>query len=279
MLAGHRPSPEDWYEHCDECADDIFRAGFICVLLYIPWPQANGGLDTAKRAKEKCLVDAFVFIYTCSSARFALSKPPFACSQVSVCLDIQVHQARFICTFCAVFPSVCLQPGCIHKVPSSAYIVSEPALVLVHTHSFRFGYPWDLRDSVISDPRHPWVLGLAALSLCSSPGTLGAGSTQSLQPPTYPGDWRDSVLSGPQVPYGLAGISSFNPPSTLGTDGTQSCQPPRYPEDWRDSVLLGPQVPDTLETGGTQSFQVPRYPEDWRDSVLLGPQVPWNLGG
>ena len=47
-------------------------------------------------------------------------------------------------------------------------------------------------------------------------------------------DWRDSVLSAPQVPCGLAGLSTFAPPGTL------------EPGDWRDSVLSAPQVPHGL---------------------------------
>ena len=96
---------------------------------------------------------------------------------------------------------------------------------------------------VISGPRHPWNLGLAGLSRFSPPGTLGTGGTPSLdnplgtlgaggtpsyQPPGYPMDWRDSVLSALLAHWELVGIKSF--------------WPPRYPEDWRDSVLLGPQV-------------------------------------
>ena len=78
--------------------------------------------------------------------------------------------------------------------------------------------------------------------------------------PRYPGDWRDSVFSGPHVPWGLVGLSHFRPPDTLKTGGTQPFQAPRYPEYWRDSSLFWP--PDTLLTGGTQSFEAPIYPED-----------------
>ena len=72
----------------------------------------------------------------------------------------------------------------------------------------------------------------------SAPRTRGTGGTQSLQAPRYPGDWRDSVLSDPQVPWGLAGLSPFSSPGTL--------------EDWWDSSPFRP--PDTLKTGDTQSY-------------------------
>ena len=107
--------------------------------------------------------------------------------------------------------------------------------------------------------RPPGTLRMSGLSPFSPPGTLGTVGTQPFQAPKYPGDWRDSVLSGPQVSWGLeglspfrppevswklAGFSPFRPPRTLGTCGTQSLQGPRRdPGDWQDSVLSGPQVP------------------------------------
>ena len=83
---------------------------------------------------------------------------------------------------------------------------------------------------------------MAGFSPFSPPGTLRTGGTQ-----WYPGDLRDSVLSGPQVSWGLAGFSPLRPPGTLGTGWTQPFQPPRY-----------------LETGGTQSVQPPQVPWGFR---------------
>ena len=106
-----------------------------------------------------------------------------------------------------------------------------------------YAYSSSKRDSVISAPEVPW--GLAGFSPFSPSGILWTGGTQSiLQPPRYPGDWRDSVSpSTPQVLWGLAGLKPFHPPpSTLGTGATQSFQPLWNPEDWRDSVLSAPQV-------------------------------------
>ena len=60
------------------------------------------------------------------------------------------------------------------------------------------------------------------VAVVSASGTLGAGWTQSCQVTRYPEDWRDSVLLGPEVPYGLAVLSLFRPPGTLGTGGTRS---------------------------------------------------------
>ena len=70
-------------------------------------------------------------------------------------------------------------------------------------------YPGDWRESVLSVPKVPW--GLVGLSSFSPPGTLGTGGTlklsalrlSSLNPPKYPGDGRNPVLSAPQVPWGL----------------------------------------------------------------------------
>ena len=100
---------------------------------------------------------------------------------------------------------------------------------------------------------------------------------QSFQAPRYPGDWRESVLSVPKVPWGLVGLSSFSPPGTLGTGGTQSFQAPRYPKDWGTQFFQAPKY--TLGTGGTQTLSAPRQPGDWRDSVLFAPLVLWGLVG
>ena len=64
-------------------------------------------------------------------------------------------------------------------------------------------------------------------------------------------DWRDSVVSAHQVPWGLAGLSPFSPAGTLGTGDTQVLQAPKAP--W-GLVGLSPQSP--------------KYPGDWRDSAL-----------
>ena len=92
-------------------------------------------------------------------------------------------------------------------------------------------YPGDWRDAVPSAPQVLW--GLAGLSHFSPqvplgllgpshfrlPDTLGTGGTQSFQAPSYPcWDWRDSVLSGSQIPLlGLARLSHFSPQITMGT--------------------------------------------------------------
>ena len=123
----------------------------------------------------------------------------------------------------------------------------------------------------------------------SPPGTLGTGGTQSFQPPRYPGDWRDAVLSTHKVTQELVGFSPFRRPGTIlmETDGTQSFMAPRYRGDWWDAVPrvngglkgLSPfRRPGTLliGTGGTESFLAPSYPGDWRDSIRLAPEVPWG---
>ena len=61
----------------------------------------------------------------------------------------------------------------------------------------------------------------------SPPGVLGAGETHSFQPLRYAWDWRYSILSAPQVSWGLAGLSPFRPPGSLATGGTQSFQDPQ----------------------------------------------------
>ena len=119
----------------------------------------------------------------------------------------------------------------------------------------------------------------------SSPGTSHFGFS-------CPWDWRDAVISGPQIPWELAEHIPFRLRGTLGTGGTQSFQAPRYPGDWRDSVLSGSRVlripwelaelksfqpPRTLGTGETQSSQPPKCPGDWRDSVISRPRVPCGL--
>ena len=98
--------------------------------------------------------------------------------------------------------------------------------------------------------RPPGTLRMSGLSPFSPPGTLGTVGTQPFQAPKYPGDWRDSVLSGPQVSWGLEGLSPFRPPGTLRTVGTQSFQPPSYPEGRRDSVISAD--PGTLRTESSQ---------------------------
>ena len=55
-------------------------------------------------------------------------------------------------------------------------------------------YPEDWRD--LSHFRPPGTLGTGGTQSVQGPGTLGTGGIQSFQIPTYPGDWRDSVLSG-----------------------------------------------------------------------------------
>ena len=80
------------------------------------------------------------------------------------------------------------------------------------------------------------------LSPFGPPGTLRSGGTQSFKAPRYPGDWWDSVLSGPQVPWGLAGLSPFRPPGTLGT-GEISSVTRSGTLGTGGSVLSAPQVP------------------------------------
>ena len=55
------------------------------------------------------------------------------------------------------------------------------------------------------------------LSPIRPPGSLRTGGAESCQALRYPGDWRDSVLLGPQVPWGLARLSPFRPLGTMGT--------------------------------------------------------------
>ena len=98
---------------------------------------------------------------------------------------------------------------------------------------------------MISDRRHPcgtWDWRDSVVSAHQVPWGLAGLSPFSPPDTKYPGDWRDSGLSGPQVPYGRAGLSPFIPPGTLGIVGTQSFQVPRYPEYWRVAVPLGLQV-------------------------------------
>ena len=61
---------------------------------------------------------------------------------------------------------------------------------------------------------HQVPCGLAGLSTFAPPGTL------------EPGDWRDSVLSAPQVPHGLVGLSPFGHQVTLGREAMEghACQ-------------------------------------------------------
>ena len=130
-----------------------------------------------------------------------------------------LHSARSLQT------SVCLQLGCMHNyLHRSAFIVRAPVPVLGHTQSFQVGAPSGLkRTQVISGPRHPWDLRPAGLSRFSpqvpwvlagirpfsTQGTAGDYSgTPSFHDPRYPGDWRDSVLSAPQVPSGQARLLS-----------------------------------------------------------------------
>ena len=79
-------------------------------------------------------------------------------------------------------------------------------------HSFWLLVPLGLAE--LSPFRPPDTVGTGGTRPFCLPGTLGTGGTQSFQPPRYPGDWRGSVLSGPQVPLGLAGLSLFWPPGT-----------------------------------------------------------------
>ena len=106
-------------------------------------------------------------------------------------------------------------------------------------------YHGDWGDSVLSEPQvprrlagrssfsPPSTLGTGGTQSFQPPGTLGTVGTQSFQAPRYPWDWRDSVLSGSQLPLlGLAGLSPFRLPDTLaGTGETQSFQPPNYHGD------------------------------------------------
>ena len=48
------------------------------------------------------------------------------------------------------------------------------------------------------------TLGTGQTRFFEPPGTLRTGGTRSAQPPRYPRDWRDSVISAPEVPSGLA---------------------------------------------------------------------------
>ena len=167
-------------------------------------------------------------------ARFALSIPPLACSQ-----GIQVHQARFSLHVLRCLNLRLLAARVytqIHYLHRSAYIVRAPRLVLEHTQSLQV---WRFRQRKTYYTSPPDTFSFVRFALSIPP---------SVQAPRYPMDWRDSVLSAPQVPWGLAGLIPFRPPCTL-------------------------------RSGGTHSFQAPRYPWDWQDSILSGPQVPWRLAG
>ena len=111
-----------------------------------------------------------------------------------------------------------------------------------------------------------WLLvpcGLARLSPFGPPGTLKTGGTQSLAP-TYPVDWRGSVLLPPPISRGLAGLSPLGPQVPCGRARLSPCVlfATRHPVDWLDSVLSGP-----------------GYPVDLRDSVRFAPQVLWGPAG
>ena len=93
-----------------------------------------------------------------------------------------------------------------------------------------FRPPGTLRISGFCPFRSPGILRTSGTQVFQPPGTLRTGGTVL----SAPGDSRDSVLSGPHVPWGLAGLSPVSPSGTLGTGRTQSFQVPRY-QDWRDS--------------------------------------------
>ena len=96
----------------------------------------------------------------------------------------------------------------------------------------------------------------------SASRTLRTGEAPSFQAPWYPGDWWDSVLSDPQVPWELAGLlNHFSPQVPRGLTGPSPFRPA-----------------GTLRTGGTQSSQLLGFPGDSRGSVLSTPQVPWGVG-
>ena len=63
---------------------------------------------------------------------------------------------------------------------------------------------WGLGTAGLTFLSPPGALGMATFTPLISPGTLGTGRTQSFHPPTYPGEWRDAVLSASLVPWGLA---------------------------------------------------------------------------
>ena len=68
--------------------------------------------------------------------------------------------------------------------------------------------------------RHQVPCGLGGLNTFSPYVPFWTGGTQYVCPPRYPGDWWDSVILAPQVPYGLVGLSSFGDHGTLGPGST-----------------------------------------------------------
>ena len=88
-VTGESSSPKDWYGYSDDCAHDTFRARFACVYGLVASKRRFRQRKTCIR--KTCLVDLCgTFYFAC----FALSEPPFTCSQ-----GIQVHQARFLLHF------------------------------------------------------------------------------------------------------------------------------------------------------------------------------------
>ena len=86
------------------------------------------------------------------------------------------------------------------------------------------------------------TLGTGGAQSSQPPDTLGTGGSLSSQHTKYSGDWQDSILSAPQVPWGLAD-------SVLS--GLQATT------DWHDSVLSAPQVPHGLSGASLLRLQVP----------------------
>ena len=163
---------------------------------------------------------------TFSFARFAQSKPPFACSQ-------SIYTEKL--PSCVYRESTSTSPRAHSgisglqqvplRLPGLSHLGSQTPLGLGTGGAQSFQptrCPWDGRAPSLKAPRYHGGWRDSVL--------LGTGETQSFQAPRYPEDWRDSVLSGPQ-------------PCILGTRGTQAFQGSRYPGDWRDSVLSAPQVP------------------------------------
>lgn len=92
------------------------------------------------------------------------------------------------------------------------------------------------------------------------------------QAPRYPEYWRNNIVYGPQVLWGVVGLSPFMLFRTLRTGRTQCFQCSWHPEDrWRLSHITPPGAVKTIDA---QLPQNPSDPNDWRQSALSAPQVP-----
>ena len=147
---------------------------------------------------------------TFSFARFAQSKPPFACSQ-------SIYTEKL--PSCVYRESTSTSPRAHSgisglqqvplRLPGLSHLGSQTPLGLGTGGAQSFQptrCPWDGRAPSLKAPRYHGGWRDSVL--------LGTGETQSFQAPRYPEDWRDPVLSAP-----------------------------RHPSDSRDSVILAPQVP------------------------------------